>query len=184
LKSCDAATPGVDRVIGPAGGAVGQQRHEREGGEGPRERAQRQRQAAGADPQNDHADGPRGHAQDEWLGKRVAQQRLEDRPADRQPRPRQRRHQSAAQPQVPDHALLDRRYFRTGQAELVGDRKNDGIQTDVVIADRRRDGDGDRKHKQRQAQKEDKAARLALRLIGDRHGRSSSSSCSATCSAP
>ena len=70
----------------------------------PAKAPQRQREAACADAETDHADRAgrraRRDAEDKGFGRRVAEKRLEDRPAHRQARSCKCGHQRPAEPQV------------------------------------------------------------------------------------
>ena len=86
-------------AIGAAAGEVRQGQHQREGHHGADERATGQRQRAAPDPEHrdKHCPGrrSRGHPEHKRIGQRVAQQRLQDRTAERQPGTTQRRQQCA-----------------------------------------------------------------------------------------
>lgn len=61
---------------------------------------------AAAEAEDDHRDraggGPGGDAEDERVGQRIAQQRLHDHAADREPGPADGRQDGTRQPQLPD----------------------------------------------------------------------------------
>lgn len=137
---------GQDDPVGAAAEGVTEQHDQGEGAHGPDERPGRQGDRSPADPEDDHDDGAGrgsgGDPEDERIGERVAQQRLHDGAADREPRAADGGEQGARHAQVPDDAVTDRAEPRLARAEVGGDRGPDVGDGDPGRADGDGDGDG------------------------------------------